>query len=206
MPSYIPAKINTAYIDYVSLPDQADTKLMKANPTIAAGDFKVSIDGGTLNNLTTLPTVTPAAGKLVKISLSAAEMNGDNIKVVCSDAAGAEWCDVVLRIQTSANQLDDMALAASFPEVIKKNTAITDFMFKMVLASDDKTAATGLSPTCQRFIDGAAIASMANSPTEMSNGWYKINLAAADTNGDFIVYRFSAATANVREYQFKTAA
>lgn len=106
-------KINTAYILYVGLISQADTKLLKASPTLAAGDFKVSIDGGAFANLATLPTVTPAAGTAVKISLSAAEMNGDNIQVTCIDAAGAEWCDAFINLQTATRGLDDLAFPAT---------------------------------------------------------------------------------------------
>lgn len=113
MATFVPPKRATAYITFVSLVDQANTKLLKSSPTIAAGDFKVSIDGGALANLATLPTVTPAASKMVKISLSAAEMTGDNITVICSDAAGAEWCDLSLNIQTAARQIDDLAYPAT---------------------------------------------------------------------------------------------
>lgn len=109
MPSYVTPKKNAQYIFYVSLRDQADTKLFKANPTIAAGDFKVSTDGGALGNLGTLPAVAPAGSKMVKITLSASEMNGDNVTLICSDAAGAEWCDLTMNIQTSARQIDDLA-------------------------------------------------------------------------------------------------
>ena len=59
----------------MGLEDQANAGLFKAAPTLAAGDFKVSIDGGALNNLTDLPTVTPTGGRMVKITLTAAEMN-----------------------------------------------------------------------------------------------------------------------------------
>src|SRR6185369_12038125 len=113
MATYVPAKKNTAYIFYAGLYQQADTRLLKASPTLAAGDFKVSIDGGALNDLATLPTVTPAAGRMVKFSLSSSEMNGDNITVVCSDAAGAEWCDLLVNIQTAARQVDDLAYPAT---------------------------------------------------------------------------------------------
>jgi hypothetical protein len=113
MPSYVTPKKNTAFIFYIGLMQQADTRLLRANPTLAAADFNVSIDGGTLNALGTTPTVTPAAGRMVKISLSAAEMNGDNITVVCSDSAGAEWCDQIINIQTSARQVDDLAYPAT---------------------------------------------------------------------------------------------
>jgi len=99
---YNPPTRGLEYIFYVTLIDQSDTRLFKANPTLAAGDVKVSIDGGAQANLTTLPTVTPAAGKHVKVTLSAAEMSGRNISVVFSDAAGAEWCDLQVNIQPNA--------------------------------------------------------------------------------------------------------
>ncbi len=113
MPTYVPPKKNTAFIFYTALTQQADTRLLKSTPTLASGDFKVSIDGGTLNNLATLPTNTPASSVMLKVSLSSSEMNGDNITVVCIDAAGAEWCDKVINIQTSARQVEDLAYPAT---------------------------------------------------------------------------------------------
>ena len=82
-----------AFEYYVELVSQADTKLFQVNPTLAAGDVQVSIDGGAFANLATLPSVSPASGRQVKVKLSAAEMTGDNIGVQFVDAAGAEWCD-----------------------------------------------------------------------------------------------------------------
>jgi hypothetical protein len=109
MATYVTPKKNTEWIGYVALTSQADVKLVQTNPTLAAGDVKVSTDGGALNNATTLPAVTPAGSKAVKVTLSASEMNGDNVVVIFSDAAGAEWCDLVLSIQTTARQIDDLA-------------------------------------------------------------------------------------------------
>ena len=109
MPSYVMPKKGVEYIFYVGLVSQADTKLLQNNPTLAAADFNVSIDGGVLNPLGTTPTVTPANSRMVKITLSAAEMNGDNITVVCSDAAGAQWCDLIINIQTAVHQIDDLS-------------------------------------------------------------------------------------------------
>ena len=90
--SIFPVK-GVAFTFYVALLSKADPKIFQAAPTLAAGDVKVSIDGGALANLATLPVVTPAGSKLVKVSLSAAEMNGDQICVVFSDQLGNEWCD-----------------------------------------------------------------------------------------------------------------
>ena len=45
---YAIAKRGQAFVMYTGLVSQADTKLLIATPTLAAGDFKVSIDGGTI--------------------------------------------------------------------------------------------------------------------------------------------------------------
>jgi hypothetical protein len=108
MTSYVPAKKGAEYIFYAGLVSQS-TGQFQANPTIAAGDFKVSIDGGALANLATLPAVTPAASRMVKFTLSTSEMNGDNITVVGADAAGAEWDEIMVSIQTAVRQIDDLA-------------------------------------------------------------------------------------------------
>lgn len=78
-----------------------------------------------------------------------------------------------------------------------KNVAVSNFMF-MMTSSTTGAAATGLTVTAQRSIDGAAFASCANSVTELSNGIYKINLASTDLNGDVITLRFTATGANDR--------
>lgn len=113
MATFVPAKRATQFIFYGGVASQANSKILQVNPTIAAGDFKVSIDGGATANLATLPVVTPAGGKSIKFTLSAAEMTGDNIQIIGSDVAGAEWCDFLNNIQTSSRQVDDLA----FPNV-----------------------------------------------------------------------------------------
>lgn len=113
MPTYQTPKRATAYKLYVGLTDQSNTKVLKANPTIAAGDFKVSKDGGAFANLTTLPSVNPAGGTAVMIDLSATEMTADSVVVSCIDAAGAEWCDLLITLQPTARQLDDLAYPAT---------------------------------------------------------------------------------------------
>lgn len=106
-------QINTAYTYDVALVSQADTKLLQANPTLAVGDVKVSIDEGAFANVTTLPVVTPAAGRNVKGTLTAAEMNGSRIVLQFVDAAGAEWCDLVVILETSPDTLTLTNIAAA---------------------------------------------------------------------------------------------
>lgn len=221
------AKINTAYAFYLTLTSQADTRVFQNNPTLAAGDVKLSLDGGALVNITTLPVVTPAASKWVKVNLTAAEVNATVTGVLFSDAAGAEWCDLAYPIETSPDDLtvaaikvailaDNMSingadLAAvkaktdNLPDGLKKNTAFNNFEFMMRDSSDHVTGQTGLTLTAQRSIDGGAFAACTNSATEISDGAYKINFSAADLNGNAILFRFTATNADPTEFTVLTA-
>jgi hypothetical protein len=107
--TYVPAKRATAFRFWVGLVSQADTKKLQSNPTLAAGDVKVVKDGGASANLTTLPAVTPSSSVFVQVDLSATEMTADNVAVSFIDAAGAQWCDLLISIQTTARQVDDLA-------------------------------------------------------------------------------------------------
>ena len=66
----------------VSLVSQANPLVFQNAPTIVAGDVLVSIDGGATAPITNLPVV---AGKIVTVTLTAAEMTGDRISVLFSD-------------------------------------------------------------------------------------------------------------------------
>lgn len=113
MATYQPPKRGAEHIFYVGLVSKADAKLLKGSATLAAGDVQVSKDGGAFANLTTLPAVTPAGGKAIKVTLSATEMTADNVTVVFSDVAGDEWCDLIVNIPTAARQIDDLATQTS---------------------------------------------------------------------------------------------
>lgn len=112
MPSYVTPQRGAAFVFHTALTSQADTMLQQVNPTLAAGDCQVSKDAGAFANLTTLPDVQPAGGASVRVQLSAAEMTADNVVVRFSDQAGAEWCDQSIMIQTTAQQIDDLATGA----------------------------------------------------------------------------------------------
>lgn len=100
---YNPPVKNEDFIIYIALSDYLNSGSFKSNPTIAAGDFKVSKDGGALTNLATLPSVEPASSVMVKLTLSSTEMNADNVTVVGIDQTSTkEWCDFVLNIPTTS--------------------------------------------------------------------------------------------------------
>ena len=88
----------------ICLEDFSNPGLFKSNPTIAAGDFKVSKDNGALANLATLPSVSPASSKIVTVALSSTEMTADKVTVVCSDqTVPPEWADYAFTIITTSS-------------------------------------------------------------------------------------------------------
>lgn len=100
---YNPPKKGEDFILYIALEDMAIPGSFKANPTIAAGDWKISKDGGALANLATLPAVEPASSIWVKLTLSATEMTSDSVAVQGIDqTATKEWADFGLTIPTTA--------------------------------------------------------------------------------------------------------
>jgi len=99
---YNPPVKNEDFIIRISLADMSSVGSFKSNATIASGDFKVDKDGGGLNNLATLPSVDPAGSPLVKVTLSATEMNADVVTLVAVDQTSPkEWADFVLSIPTT---------------------------------------------------------------------------------------------------------
>ena len=100
---YNPPVKNEDFIIRIALENMTSPGSFKSSPTIAAGDFKVDKDGAGLTNLSTLPSVDPAATVLVKITLSSTEMNADVVTVVCIDQTSPkEWADFIFSIPTTA--------------------------------------------------------------------------------------------------------
>lgn len=98
--------------------------------------------------------------------------------------------------------------AALEGQVIRKNVALTDFEFAMFNSLDNKSPITGRTVTAKRSIDGAAFAAAANSATiaEVGLGVYKIDLDAADLNGDVVTFEFVASGASNKLITFITQA
>ncbi len=106
-------KKGVAYEFDMYLVDQT-TGQFKYAPTIESGDFKVSKDNGSLVNLTTLPSVAPAAGPIVRVQLSASEMTADKVSIVAHDAAGSEWNDVLIVVEPTSQTIDDVLATVGY--------------------------------------------------------------------------------------------
>ena len=172
--SFKPIK-GRAYTFNIGVVDQSNTKLLKAAPTLASGDFKISKDGGAFANLATLPTVTPSGGTAVQIALSATEMTADNVVITAIDAAGAEWCDQLISFET-------------------KDPSFANFAFIMRDTAGTPKTGLGAAVTVTRSIDGAAFsAGTLGSVSEVANGEYKLAIPLADaTYTDSLTLNFTA--------------
>ena len=92
----------------------------------------------------------------------------------------------------------------NLPSAVKKNTA-RRLHFYMVLASDHVTPATGLTVAATRALDGAVVFTAATGAvTEVASGWYFIDAAAGDLNGDTVAWKMTAATADPCSFSILT--
>ncbi len=146
--------------------------------------------------LTSLPNAAAdAAGGLPISDLGGLDMDALNDAAVRLTSARAQ----VLDDWINAGRLDailDAIKADTASGGIPKNAAFPGFEFPMVLSSDHYTAATGLTVTGQRSIDGGAFANVTGTISEVGSGVYQGDLSAADTNGDTITYKFSGTAAD----------
>ena len=101
-----PPKRAEDFTTYIALEDASIAGSFKANPTLAAGDVKISKDGGALANIaegTGVLTVTPASSIWVKVVLTATEMTADAVSIQFIDqTTPKEWNDFAICILTTA--------------------------------------------------------------------------------------------------------
>lgn len=103
----------------------------------------------------------------------------------------------------AAGAIDAAALATDAIQKIadgilpKKNTALSDIPFVMVLTTNHVSPATGLTPVATRSIDGGtSFSATTGTVTEIANGAYSFDASAADMNGAMIIFKFAVATAD----------
>jgi hypothetical protein len=166
---------------------------------------------GAAGAATVITTVTATKGTWTSsgfVQIDNTNMPGD-YELHLPDAVcltGAETVMIQIKGGTNAVPCNVLINLFNTPAAgIKKNTLLNNFSFLMRQSADHLTPATGLTVTATRSIDGAAFAACANSVSEISNGFYKINLAATDVNGDVIDLLFTATGADATAVTVKTS-
>jgi hypothetical protein len=154
-----------------------------AGAGLTAADDDVIAAIAALNNLSSAQAQTAAAAALTSYDPpTRTEATGDKDEILAATTA----------------------IQADLPQRITKNTALSGFTFLMVEDGDHVTPATGLTVTATRSLDGAAFGACANAVSEISNGFYKIDLAAGDLNGNCVALKFSATGADQRSMTLVT--
>lgn len=151
----------------------------------------LSQNGGAFASIT--PTVTELANGWYTLALTTTHTNtlGDFALHVTS--AGADPTDALHQV---VQELPITSLGG-----IRQNTAIAGFQFIM-LDSNGNPALSLTGILAQVSIDGAAFATCTNSASiaEIGNGWYKISLSAADTNGKALGFKFTVSGAQPTQF------
>lgn len=118
MATQVPPLRDAVFTMSVAFTSQADTNIFQTTVTLAAGDIKVSKDGAGFNNIGTLPTEIAATGVL-PVAFTANEMDADIVVLLCHDAAGAEWQDLLVVLHTvTVNQIDDLSTPATGADAV----------------------------------------------------------------------------------------
>jgi hypothetical protein len=88
--------------------------------------------------------------------------------------------------------------------MFKKNTAVSGFGIGAFIKTSDGSEVTTGTPTCKRIIDGTAGTCANSASYDATLGAWKIDLAAADLNGDMIGLKFSLTDCQPITYNIKT--
>lgn len=150
-------------------------------PTPAAGDVKISKDGGAAANVTNLPApITMGNTAMWDFSLTAAEMQADKIVITVADAATKLVEDQAIIIETRFGP-------------------ITNFQFMMTdSATHSPLSGLGTGPVPTRSIDGAAFATGGiTNVAEIGSGIYRMDIAASDLAGNNTTFKITGSSADV---------
>jgi len=179
----LPLIVGTTYTFPLGLTSQADTKLLKTSPTIAAGDFilyrKVSGTWSRVGNLTTNPALIAGGTRVLLFTVLDTELiaNTQAFLIECSDAADSEWCDLLIY-----KDADTAVTVSDGTGVTLANGAITAAVIADgaidagAIASDAITAAK----VADGAIDSATFAAGAINAAAIATGAIDADALAAD--------------------------
>ncbi len=147
----------------------------------SAATVAAAVVDQTLSGHTTSGTVGGA--------LNSASSAGDPWDTMLPGSYGSGTAGAILAgVKTKTDNLPTDPAHAQFV----KNTGFNAFQFVLYSAANGTSPQAGLTVTAQRVIDAGALGSCTNSVVEIGSGIYRIDLSAADLNGNCITLLFSA--------------
>jgi hypothetical protein len=188
---------------WVTTPDATTTFIIIPSGLRDAG-VSVNSDGSVqadIRNINGTAIPTPGVAGVLPVdtfywSSSAvnAAVSGNIPTQVAAYASGLDPATQVL--VTPANKLaTDVFGNAYIAGNVKKNAALNNFTFQMT-DSTNHAPAPGLSVSGTKSLDGGSYTATTNAVTAIGNGMYKINLTAAEMNGNIVALRFTATGAD----------
>jgi PKD repeat protein len=115
---------------------------------------------------------------------------------VITNAAGADVAADIIALKAETAKIR--------ASLIVKNAIWSDVPVVMVLTSDHVTPATSKTVTGEVSLDGGAFGAVAGTITEVGDGMYSFDAAAADTNGTTGIFKFSETDCDDAWIPFKT--
>ena len=108
--------------------------------------------------------------------------------------------DVTQWLGTAVAAPDVAGVPTVAPAGVRKNVALSNFVFLMVDSTNHLTPKAGLTVTGTISLDGGAFAALTNSVVEIANGFYKVSggFTQAEMNADVVALRFIASGADQR--------
>jgi len=81
---------------------------------------------------------------------------------------------------------------------LRRNVALDNLPFQMVLSTDHVTPATGKTVTAKIKKDAGPFATCTNAVSEISSGWYEISLTKTERDADTTLLSFTATGCDTR--------
>jgi hypothetical protein len=191
------------YLVYSSLTVDAQ------NPTGALGGFELSVDGGIALRGSDDDNLKDLSDQIDAIPTDA--MRGTDGANTTTPPTTASVADAVLEELVS----DHIGTAGSLADLVdrvldntrilsfRKNTALNNWMF--TIRDTSGAPLTGRTVTPTRILDSGSEQSMANAVSEVgSTAVYRIDISAADTNGDTGAFIFTPNAGLARTITFRT--
>ncbi len=186
-------------------------KLIKDNLDAAITTRSTLTAANVWDALLSTISVSSSVGKLIKDNLDAAittrladadytAPDNSTIATIASDVTALQTTANDIMAQTdllppspaSTGDCDDAAadVISAFPYGYKKNTAVTGFQFRMFDTSG--VPASGLTVVVKISKDGGALTTSSNSASELTLGWYTLDITNTEMNAKTVALNFAA--------------
>lgn len=212
----------TATIALGKFVDSTDGVTAETALTIAQADVRLSKNGGTFAQVNEATSASHMENGYYTKDVNATDTNTAGLLTVAVQPSGAlpvrhdylVWPANIYDsffssdlLQVDLTQISGAAVSTSTAQLgvnvvnfadaagpFKKGVVVPKFMFYVELTAGGP--ATAKTVTVQVAKDGGAFSTVSDTVTEISNGWYEVDLSATEMNADVVAFKATAALCN----------